>query len=1418
MMKSKKIVAGILAAAITVSSIAPEAFASIIGSDSNGNYCVNVSNLIDNDTDISNVYGATVKFTDESAEVLSRGAGGGFVFNTSRGWDQLQWCTGCGEKETHDIFWNTETNSITRLDTSPICTEDDIVMRSAEIALSQWWGDDISIKSISLLDKDGNELTSKDMPDNPVPGDSSGGIEEPDEPYPGESSGDVPEPGEEETDYIDITCSSVEQIQTPHPYKNNSYYSYTYTDESCKNLKLTFSEGSYTEYSCDTVTIYDETGEECTTLSGNDLSGTSVLIPGNTVKIVLTTDVSINRYGFRVESVENVDEVPKQGDPEYDFVIGSEAIVDTSEYLYYLKKYRGAGGDVVIPSVIDGKKIEKIGDNAFSDNTALTGVEIPDGVKEIGPQAFSNCASLSSVSIPDSVRFIENEAFLNCSSLKSVTIPASVTYIGDYAFGYHQGYLKIEGFTLKYVKNTEGHLYAARNGFTDESCFATRERYDGTLRITGYCGTDENYIIPPEIDGKKITDIGHNAFRNSTSLKSVTIPDSVTSISWQAFYGCTSLTSVIIPDSVTGIDGEAFLNCTSLKSVTIPASVTYINDNAFGYECDENLNYTKVDGFTLNYIKNTAGHLYAARNGFTDEACLATEELEDGTLSIIGYYGKDVTYVIPSDIDGKKVTEIGNYAFVNSTLLTSVTIPDSVTHISNDAFYNCTSLKDVTIPASVTSIYDKAFGYYYYEDAYVCGTRKVDGFKINCYKDTAGEQYAKDNDFDYEILERETQCTHSNTEIRNAVSAGCTTEGYTGDTYCTDCDELISSGEVIPATGHTEVVDKAVAATCTKTGLTEGIHCSVCNAVIKAQEVVPAHGHTEVIDKAVAATCTKTGLTEGKHCSVCNAVIKAQEVIPAKGHTEVTDKAVAATCTKAGLTEGKHCSVCKTVLKAQETIPATGDHKFGDWTITKAATCTTAGTQTRTCSGCGKVETQTIKALGHKYSTTWTTDKAATCGAAGSKSHHCTRCGAKKDVTAIPVTGKHDFNDWKTTKAATYTATGTKTRTCKVCKKTETATIAKLTLAKIGGFKVKAKDSTSITLQWSRNANASGYIIEAYNGKTWVQVTKIAKNSTLTYKVTKLSASKTYRYRIKAYKTEGKATAYSANSATLSVNTNPTNMSGFKAKAKSYNSITLQWNKNTSATGYELQKWDGKKWVALTKISKNSTTTYTVKSLKASTTYKYRIRAYKTIGKATQYSAYSATLSVNTNPTNMSGYKVKSKTATSVTLQWNKNTSATGYELQKWDGKKWASLTKISKNSTTTYTLKSLKAGTTYKYRIRAYKTIGKAKQYSAYSATLSVNTNPSNMSGFKAKTKTATSITLQWNKNTSATGYEIQKWDGKKWVSAAKVTKNSTVTSIVKSLKKNTSYKFRIRAYKTIGKATQYSSWSGTLTVKTKK
>ena len=83
------------------------------------------------------------------------------------------------------------------------------------------------------------------------------------------------------------------------------------------------------------------------------------------------------------------------------------------------------------------------------------------------------------------------------------------------------------------------------------------------------------------LDG--ITKIRSYAFRDCTSLTSVTIPNSVTSIGDSAFRNCSSLTSITIPNNVTSIRDSAFSQCTSLTSVTIPNSVTSIGNEAFRY-------------------------------------------------------------------------------------------------------------------------------------------------------------------------------------------------------------------------------------------------------------------------------------------------------------------------------------------------------------------------------------------------------------------------------------------------------------------------------------------------------------------------------------------------------------------------------------------------------------------------------------------------------------------------------------------------------------------------------------------------------------------------------------------------------------------------------------------------------------------
>ncbi len=189
--------------------------------------------------------------------------------------------------------------------------------------------------------------------------------------------------------------------------------------------------------------------------------------------------------------------------------------------------------------------------------------------------------------------------------------------------------------------------------------------------------------------------------------------------------------------------------------------------------------------------------------------------------------------------------------------------------------------------------------------------------------------------------------------------ATCTAEG-SKSIHCSACEE-IKDVTVIPATGHTVVIDSAeVAPTCTGTGLTEGSHCSVCDAIISVQTEVPALGHNLVNHAAQTPTCTEVGWDAYDTCSRCAYTTYVE--IAATGHTPAIDAAVAPTCTETGLTEGSHCSVCQAVITAQQEVPAAG-HTYGDWAVVTPATTTSAGTERRDCVNCEHYVTRDIPML-----------------------------------------------------------------------------------------------------------------------------------------------------------------------------------------------------------------------------------------------------------------------------------------------------------------------------------------------------------------------------------------------------------------------------------------------------------------------
>ena len=373
----------------------------------------------------------------------------------------------------------------------------------------------------------------------------------------------------------------------------------------------------------------------------------------------------------------------------------------------------------------------------------------------------------------------------------------------------------------------------------------------------------------------------------------------------------------------------------------------------------------------------------------------------------------------------------------------------------------------------------------------------------------------------------------------------------------------------------------------------------------------------------------------------------------------------------------------------------------------------------------------------------------------------------------------------------------------------------------VGGFKCSSKTSTSVTLKWNKGTTASGYQLQQYKDGKWVTIYTGTKATNTSYTVKKLKAGTAgYRFRIRAYKTYGNTKQYGSWSSEVKVNTNPYGVGGFKCSSKTSTSVTLKWNKGTTASGYQLQQYKDGKWVTIYTGTKATNTSFTVKKLKAGTAgYRFRIRAYKTYGNTKQYGSWSSEVKVNTNPYGVGGFKCSSKTSTSVTLKWNKGTTASGYQLQQYKDGKWVTIYTGTKATNTSYTVKNLKAGTAgYRFRIRAYKTYGNTKQYGSWSSEVKVNTNPYGVGGFKAKSTAKNSITLGWNKGTTASGYQLQQYKGGKWVTVYTGTKATSTSCTIKSLKANTSYKFRIRAYKTYGNAKQYGSWSKVLTVKTKK
>lgn len=266
---------------------------------------------------------------------------------------------------------------------------------------------------------------------------------------------------------------------------------------------------------------------------------------------------------------------------------------------------------------------------------------------------------------------------------------------------------------------------------------------------------------------------------------------------------------------------------------------------------------------------------------------------------------------------------------------------------------------------------------------------------------------------------------------------------------------------------------------------------------------------------------------------------------------------------------------------------------------------------------------------------------------------------------------------------------------------------------------------------------------------------------------------------------------------------------------RSTNSLTLQWDKVSKATGYQIQIYKNSCWNT---VATTTDTSYTIKDLKCATRYSVRIRAYKKVNSIKYYSSYSTQVKFTTKPKQVQNISSTSNTK-SLNLTWNKEGNPSGYYVYKYNAKT-DEKSLYKKVTTNSVKVTGLTPNTKYSFIIVAYKVAENGTVYiSKDSCVFTTYTKPIAPTLNKISSTSVKKIKVYWNKSTNISGYQI-KWSTDKNFSqnCKTVTAKSNVTnSTITTSKSNKKYYVKIRTYRVVNGNKYYSPWSDTLYVKTK-
>ena len=730
--------------------------------------------------------------------------------------------------------------------------------------------------------------------------------------------------------------------------------------------------------------------------------------------------------------------------------------------------------------------VTKIADDAFADCKKLEEIQGLSNCKisEIGTDAFAGCYNLKTFDLSSAtITALPDSLCNNMYAVTTVRLPKTLTSIGTSAL---EGCKKLEEITgisdckltsiganafascsaLKEVDLSKSSFTALpASAFAKDTALTSVKLPDSLTEIGEKafvgCGAMEKI----DLSNTKLTTIGKNAMAEMNDLMYINLPDTVKNVGQSAFdisvpldSSDTAFMPTIISENVNPLDvGYTDNNISPWKRRQV-----IFRDNAFTVRFDGNgsdgttanepfFGYvgTKVTIPACKYKKK--GYLFTGWNTKKDgsgTAYKAGTKTAD-SISVLYAQWKKAKFKVTLSFPGGTYTNRSGSRWQDSYSFT----------------YTFTSLTDSNyLPfGGNMSKPDCSFVGWYTDEDY---TKRVEKLTINNTTDNM-ILYAKWSDshthsWDSGVVTKQPTCTeagtktytctscgktktteiaatgHQHTEIRNKKEATCKAEGYTGDTYCTDCETKVSSGQAIPKTDHTWDNGKVTTeATCEHTGVRTYI-CSVCGET--KEEETPKTDHT--YDDGIVTkkpTCIETGI-KTYTCTVCQKT-KTEE-IPATGHQhiEIRNKKEA-TCTETGYTGDTYCKDCGTKLSSGEVI----SKKAHDYEVKdrQEPTCTTDGYVLSVCKVCRDEKQEILPATGHQH-TEIRNKKEATCKAEGYTGDvYCKDCGEKlSDGKTIAKTTEHTWDGGKVTKAATCTEKGVKTYTCTVCGATKTEKIA----------------------------------------------------------------------------------------------------------------------------------------------------------------------------------------------------------------------------------------------------------------------------------------------------------------------------------------------------------------------------------------